>query len=732
MKKSLIILLIIFTAIILCAALSGCAAPDLEDVFEKVGKMKYIEINMNFISNSFFSREQLTNMYIYGEERKDGQFFAHAKRTLEEWSEEAYYKDNLIYQYTNGEYVGVSRLTSEDQYDTYDIGYTDFMMLEFGDLNYSVTQEELPEGRTAYDFDFSKDLIDHLFGALVGESLTCKIRLTVKNSTRLPESMFFEFKIDENNKITCETEYKFKKNKNEKMPEQLESIIPEEDGLEYYLYDGVNYYIVDYTGLYDTVNVPSEHNGLPVVGILCGAFEDCRTVRHVNLSDTVTLIQSNAFSGSNIEQINLSKNLTLLEENAFSGTFAEIVFPEDSVIENIGEYTFAYYQGSFIVLPDSVKVIAENAFRESSLEIVTLPEGLLSVGDCAFNGCEELKSVMIPDEVNYLGYEAFAGCISLEKVTLPAETLTELKSGTFYECGLLREINSDSGEIVLPDCITELGREIFLKCTSIISIEFPSALSSIPDYCCSDCNSLDNVIIPEGVSIIGSRAFLSCRNLRTVTLPSTLIEINSGAFEGSGLIAVNFEGSALVKLGMFAFAFCTKLISIDLPQGLTHIGQSAFDFCSSLKRIGIPQSVEVISSEAFGSCTNLTGIQVDADNAAYKSAEGVLYNKAGTELIVYPAGRTAANFAVPQNVVRIKENAFLGADDLKNLILPSSIEVIGIYAFHHTLETITLYSEEPPFCNGFSFDRLYVPLQSVETYKTEYSWCADRIYPITE
>jgi len=139
-----------------------------------------------------------------------------------------------------------------------------------------------------------------------------------------------------------------------------------------------------------------------------------------------------------------------------------------------------------------------------------------------------------------------------------------------------------------------------------------------------------------------------------------------------------------------AFIGCTSLKSVTIPEGVTSIGGSAFSGCTSLKSVTIPSSVTSIYSTAFNSCSSLTAINVDSSNAHYSSLNGVLFDKAQTQLVCYPAGKTG-EYTILEGVTYIYGSAFSDCTGLTSIILPSSITSIGGSAFSGcTMTSITI------------------------------------------
>lgn len=199
--------------------------------------------------------------------------------------------------------------------------------------------------------------------------------------------------------------------------------------------------------------------------------------------------------------------------------------------------------------------------------------------------------------------------------------------------------NSGDGDIIIPSTlggapVTSIGYQVFHIC--------PAGLTSIS--------------LPEGLTSIGGWAFSGCTNLTSISLPESLTSIGSRAFNG-----------------------CAGLMSISLPKGLTSIGSDAFCGCTGLTSISLPEGLTSIGVGAFYGCTGLTSISVAADNANYLSIGGVLYNKAGTVLIVCPGGLSSINIA--KSVTSIGNSAFSGCTNLTSVSLPEGLTSIDVLAF---------------------------------------------------
>ena len=109
----------------------------------------------------------------------------------------------------------------------------------------------------------------------------------------------------------------------------------------------------------------------------------------------------------------------------------------------------------------------------------------------------------------------------------------------------------------------------------------------------------------------------------------------------------------VTSIGGSAFRKCTSLESVTIGNSVKTIGDIAFGECESLGSVAIPGSVTSIGDAVFYHCTSIASITVDADNTAYSSEDGVLFNKEKTELIQYPLGNTRESYNVPGTVASI-------------------------------------------------------------------------------
>jgi hypothetical protein len=147
----------------------------------------------------------------------------------------------------------------------------------------------------------------------------------------------------------------------------------------------------------------------------------------------------------------------------------------------------------------------------------------------------------------------------------------------------------------------------------------------------------------------------------------------------------------------------SSLSSIILPQSLMAIGDWGVGDCRNLTSITIPRNVTSISTSAFNYCIELTGFEVMAENTAYSSSDGVLYDKSKTSIVRYPPNKANTSFVIPGTVTEISRYTFRDCLHLQSILLPENATTIGSGAFAWSKIKSVRLSKSINFINTYAF-----------------------------
>ena len=257
-----------------------------------------------------------------------------------------------------------------------------------------------------------------------------------------------------------------------------------------------------------------------------------------------------------------------------------------------------------IEIPDSVTYVGDAAFSNCiSLRKIALPDGLTYVGTSMFSGCTALTSVTLPNGISVIPEEMFSGCSALNDFIIP-ETVTSVGGSGFRNCSSLKNIE-------IPNSVTNVGSHAFSGCTSLKNVTIPGSLEETSLGMFYNCTALTEVTIQDGVTIIGGSSFQNCTSLQKVSLPKSITSIYSSAFHGCSSLTDLILPENLQTIERFAFRNCTSLNKIVIPSSVMTLGERTFSGCTSLYTVILLSSSLSISNDSyFDDCISLTEMYI--------------------------------------------------------------------------------------------------------------------------
>ena len=178
----------------------------------------------------------------------------------------------------------------------------------------------------------------------------------------------------------------------------------------------------------------------------------------------------------------------------------------------------------------------------------------------------------------------------------------------------------------------------------------------------------------------------------------------------------------------------TKEADVVIPEEIggypvTEISDLAFLGCDTVVNLTIPHTVYEIGDRAFSACGSLENINVSEYNQFYCSVDGVLFDKAMTELLQYPGAKQGTDYTVPEGVVEIEETAFRSCE-LSQITLPASVKEIdyGAFEISEKLESVIIpegvekIDMEAFFCCT-ALKEIHIPVSVKSIHNTAFSLC---------
>lgn len=476
-----------------------------------------------------------------------------------------------------------------------------------------------------------------------------------------------------------------------------------------------------------------------------GAFWGCRLLENLIVPESIEEIESAAFVNCpRLKNVYIpAQNNIYIEDNAFGhlidfdlvtleGSLEETKISDFTLKGYCGTYSEAYARQNgfnFIAINELQYKVKEDATicitdcnKKCYTKEIIIPETIdgkciTEIGYGAFSHCELLESIIIPDGVTSIGGAAFEGCTKLKNIEIP-KSVNNISSYSVQDTQWFKDRQNENPLVIVNGILID-GK------TAEGNVIIPDDVVEINEYAFYFNDAIESLFISDSVNLIGRDAFFWCDNLKTISGGSGVKILGEGAFsctewirtqkkiKKDGLWYCKFNDFQILcehpsDIGEIKIAESTIETSwsygkirhyVELPDGTIMLAPSGIYDLSPID--GKP--ISIISTGTYDISDGMNGYAVDEElviaegvevigSFAFYDQHNIISLKCPTTLkqigdraFSFQPGddcvRKLSSITLNEGLIKIGEEAFFKQLELKSVVIPSSVEEIGEYAF---------------------------------------------------
>lgn len=506
---------------------------------------------------------------------------------------------------------------------------------------------------------------------------------------------------------------------------------------------GLSQNATNYDDYYD-YNLAGAFQNMPLTRIVLPAgineigreeFKNCELLTEIVMSNAPVFIGESACNGCvNLRNIPTLSNVSAMEKRAFIGC-AQLCFDTQTKTADLQKLdsipTEAFYGCSSmerVKLSPTLSYVKEQAFFQSGLVSLVLPNGFTKYGSASFANCNKLTEVQLPDNLYKIPYNLVLNTpyynspdqlndsiIYIGNIAASIKGKYEelvFKPGTVgiadnFNGNTEYEVNAFPRKLSFPESLHYIGLYAFMN-APLEMVSLPSHVYEINDHAFYNCSQMNITALPSDLQRIGKSAFAYCA-ITEVSMPDGLVELGMDGFRGNSPLRNVNIGRGLRSIPPYAFYECSAIEELVIPDNIEEIGGGAF-YCPNLrslylgkglKSLGsgafVTDNLEVLDYEAenciyrFKNCTKLTqvtlGAQVKTLNpfsdpfSGCSNIKTVFFNAKELETASLFAGTKVETVTFGPDVKIIPDKTFYYCEELKDITLPEVLLSIGKSAF---------------------------------------------------